>query len=103
MKTIANEYTLNGRKRTLVRRGRKAAIYSLSTECPCFEVVVIRKRKKPIYIYDRKICDSGDEYLPSNREWGIYGFTYTKLCDAIDKLEDIESIYIERDRLKCNM
>ena len=55
-----------------------------------YETVIVRKRKKDRCIGERVICMAGDEYLPSSAEWGLYGWTFPTLEEAMQKVETLK-------------
>lgn len=83
MKTIPREFNRHGYRYTLVSRISDIAIYRQEKFTHCnFEVMVIRKRKSD---NDFTGAKTGDEYMPSPEEWGIYGWTLTTYEEAIRK------------------
>lgn len=101
MKTIEKKFVWKGAKRKLLDRKHDVAMYAVDGGGkPSYEVVVVRNRKSDVYIDGRKICSAGDEYLPSQREWGIYGFTHINLKDAISRMESMTQYGRYMDRHK---
>lgn len=93
MKTIPTTIKREGFTWTLLERNGMLAIYeqrkTYSYDCPDFiryEVVIVRKHNRDNDFVGTK---AGDEYLPCPAEWGVYGWTYTTIEEAREKMSKI--------------
>lgn len=78
--SIPHIFHRDGYTHRLMKREGNIALYSLTRfGRMSYEVVKIRAYKTDRAFINRK---AGDEYLPSNEEWGTYGFTFNSLSDA---------------------
>lgn len=88
IKKIKQEYKKNGYVHKLIKRHGNVALFSLNKNDKeiAWEVIKIRKRKITSYI--RALDDSYKDYdyieiLPSNEEFGIYGWSLDRFTSAI--------------------
>lgn len=91
MKKIPDEYIRKPFTCTLIRREKHVALYSQTHpegKTKRYEVVVVRTRTKDNDFTGTK---AGDEYLPSPEEWGTYGWTYTSIEDAEERVKELLS------------
>lgn len=93
MKTIPTTIKREGFTWTLLERDGMLAIYeqrkTYTDSVPDFvryETVIIRNHTKDNDFTGTK---AGDERLPSPTEWGIYGWTYTTIEQAREKMSKI--------------
>ena len=101
MKQIPEKYEGRGDQKgytfTLVRSWGTVALYSKEKHGDMtYEVVRVRKRKKDVYVGEKQIASTGDEYLPSSREWGVYGWTYNVIEKAMERIDEL----LKRDESK---
>ena len=89
MREIPQQYNKYGFTHTLIERDGNVAIYEQrkpTHTSSYYEVVIIRKRKTDNDFAGTK---AGDEYLPSTSEWGSYGWSYTSIESAREKMSKI--------------
>lgn len=99
MKTIPEQYTRNGFCHQLIRRKGNVAVYKQEKDIyKAFEVVVIRTMKKDNALTGQM---TGDEYLPSSSDWGLFGWTYRSEDDANRKFEELIAKQKGRDNEKA--
>lgn len=89
---IEDTFTRDGFTMSLLNKGDNAVVYALQKHGGhiSYEVMRTRKRPKDVFIGARKICEAGEDYLPSNNEWGTYGFSYKDYDSAINKFNELK-------------
>lgn len=105
-RTIPETFSKNGWNYTLIHRDGDYAIYKQGG-C-AFEVHVIRKTTKDYtYPVDKNHPEkapttvlAGSEYLPSNEDWGQYGWTLINKEDAFNKIIELKRAKGKRDDKK---
>lgn len=98
MKTIKEKFTRQGYESTLIERNEHCAIYErkdVSSRVVHFEVVRIKKHThvRQIGEYTSNI---GDEYLPSDNQWGTHGWTIPNYDRAKQKFDEVTQLVISK-------
>ena len=61
-----------------------------------YEVVIIRRRKKDRVFPDGRVVPAGTEYLPSDEDSGVWGWTYADRMSADYRFEALVVVWRER-------
>lgn len=80
----------------MVKRSEVAALYTQSwqrdlknpTDATAFEVVLLRIDKPTI---NGAIKYAGGERLPTDQDWGTYGWTLPSLARALEKFDEVST------------
>lgn len=90
MQKLPEELRCNGYKYTLLKRGKKACIYTqhIGPGTKRYEVFLIRTR--PEEKIRGKLYPEREVYPPT-REWGISAWTYIKLEKALKAFDELEN------------
>jgi len=76
----------------IVTRSPVAAIYAKTGHgSTTYEVMKIRTHRKPRIMQGQVLCEAGDEYLPSTKLWGSYGWSVQTLERAREKFDQLNS------------
>lgn len=84
-RTIPEQFIRDGYVSTLLKRDGNVAMYECrgqETNVKFFEVVKVRRHTRDKLDFN---IHEGDEYLPSAREWGTHGWTFTDKPRAKNK------------------
>lgn len=101
MRTIPEIYGKNSYSFRLISRGPRAALYEQIHKVAgpvAFEVVRIRSRGESTFerAGQKAVVEAG-EFLPSNEEWGRFGWTYSgsraevRAREHLDRLNDFSA------------
>ena len=63
-----------------------------------YEVVIVRKRPKDVYLSGKLIAKEGSEYLPRSSEWGGKGWSYMTKEAAMVKFKEMTRRQAEKGR-----
>jgi len=91
MKVVDSEFTKYGDFFRLVRRERNLAIYERKSILGtlAWETVRIRKQSCDKECFGNIVAYAGDEYLPTNEEFGTHGWYCTTFEAAEKKFNDL--------------
>ena len=103
-KKIPDYFKHHGIERELVTRNENVCIYKCKT-FESYDVMYINRVTEDRVITFSNGCSiymyEGDEYLPSDGEWGRRGWTFIKLENAYNKFNELtEKIKIETKNLQ---
>ena len=84
MKTMPTGFKKYGDTFNLTKRDGDVCLYTRSRDGDkdVYEVVIVQKTKKDMYIKGRLVANAGDERMPSSEMWGTKGWTYQNLDQA---------------------
>ncbi len=103
MKQIKQEFTLKGYTHTLMERNGRCAIYVVKDKVSSrhhYEVLHVLKHRVSRDINGRVLWQEGDEYLPSQSDWGEQVWTIVNLQDALSKYETETSRLLTKAKME---
>lgn len=94
MKTLPNEFVKKGQSFRLIRREGNWSLWekiipassSGDPDWRGWEVMKIKVAPKDIMIKGITTLEAGDEYLPSDNQWGKEGWSYSSLAAAEERM-----------------